>query len=239
MIVDSPDSITVELETRTLRTPFRLIKRLTLRQERSVLEIQESITNEGAEPLPIMWGQHPAIGSTAFNEYCRVTLPPCQVHSFEEMSVASQQTLGPGTPWPLAPDSGDNLSIVLPEKAGKERLYFLTDLEEGWYGIYDTRRTTGFGLSWSLSEYPYLWYWHNSGTKGSPWFGKAYLFALEPFSSPIPQLSRTCELGWAIEIQPAQTIATWVTAVATFGQTINGVRQNGTILAHDANESPS
>jgi len=109
---------------------------------------------------------HPAIGSPALNEYCRVTIPPCQVHSVQEMSESSRQTLGPGTLWPLTPDSGDDLSIILAEKAGQERLCFLTDLKEGWYGIYDTRRTTGFGLSWSLSEYPYLWYWHNKRLTG-------------------------------------------------------------------------
>lgn len=212
--LNSPEQVQVRLETHSQQHPLTFNKTFTLASDQSALRINEWITNHGAETISYMWGQHPAFGAPALNRHCRILLPECRVHTQDEGSLG----LSSGTPWPRAPEDGADLSWVLPVKAQKERMYFLTGLSEGRYHIYDTQHRTGFRLSWCLDTYPYLWYWHNSGTLDYPWKGEAYLMALEPFSAPVPQLSRAIAYGWAKEIAPGQTINTWVKAEATFGE---------------------
>lgn len=230
VISDLPERITLKLYTSTQLTPFMLVKTLTLEDQKSSLMIEEKITNLGVESIPIMWGQHPAFGAPALNSNCKVILPECKVHSLEGVINTTPNTLGPSSDWPYAPDTGIDLSSVLPEYTRQERMYFLSGFKEGWYGIYDTHQGTGFGLGWCTDTYPYLWYWHINGNLGSPWFGKVYLMALEPFSSPVPQLNRALDQGWAVSLGAGETIEAWVTAVATSGQVIQKVERDGSIL---------
>jgi galactose mutarotase-like enzyme len=59
---DDPEIVQAKTWVRTNRTPFLLEKTFTLRAGSGALEIDEALTNEGAEPMDLMWGHHPALG---------------------------------------------------------------------------------------------------------------------------------------------------------------------------------
>ena len=72
---DEPDEIEVRFEVRTVRTPFHLVKTVSLRRNEAVLRIHERVTNESGQSVSFTWGHHPALGWPFIDESCRVDLP--------------------------------------------------------------------------------------------------------------------------------------------------------------------
>jgi len=71
----------VKFWVRTVRCPFLVEKTLRLRSDRATLEIEETVTNEGAEPMDFMWGHHPAFGAPFLDEHCRLFAPATGVET--------------------------------------------------------------------------------------------------------------------------------------------------------------
>ena len=100
---DDPDEIEVRFDVRTVRTPFHLVKTVTLRRNEAALRIHERVTNEGGQEVDFTWGHHPAFGWPFIDEHCRVDLPDCRIRTFaeftpDELSSEADQT----SHWPLA-----------------------------------------------------------------------------------------------------------------------------------------
>jgi hypothetical protein len=83
IVEDEPRCVSVTLEVRCVRTPFRIHKTLTLRAGCG-LEIEERVQNESAETMDCTRGHHPAFGAPFLDETCRLLVPPCRVKTQEE-----------------------------------------------------------------------------------------------------------------------------------------------------------
>jgi hypothetical protein len=75
----------------------------------------------------------------------------------------SSSLLEPGDEfnWPLAKmgDQQHDLSIISGPEAGFGELLYLKNLDSGWYALLDPEKRLGFGMTWPLDVFPYLWYW--------------------------------------------------------------------------------
>jgi hypothetical protein len=61
---------------------------------------------------------------------------------------------------------------------------WLKDFQEAWYAITNPTLGFGFGLAWDGSVFPYATFWQEtSGTRDHPWYGAAYVTAIEPQAS--------------------------------------------------------
>src|SRR5205085_7139000 len=97
---DTPDEIEVQFSVRTVRTPFYLVKKLSLGRNQGILKIQERVTNEGGQAVDYIWGHHPALGAPFLDENCRVDLPDCRIITMSEYtSATSRLQADQDTPW--------------------------------------------------------------------------------------------------------------------------------------------
>jgi galactose mutarotase-like enzyme len=219
---DQPAHVSVRLTVRTLRAPLRIDKTMTLR-EGPALFIDEVVTNEGLEPIDLMWGHHPALGAPFLDGSCVLDIPAHtgQTHPVERFP---KQRLAPDRSftWPLAQIPGSpavDLSRVQPPHAGTADLLYLLDLDDAWYAVTNQRRQVSFGLAWTLETFPHLWYWHDAnGTSGYPWYGNGYVLALEPWSSfPSMGLSEAVVRNTHIRIEPGESRSAQITATIDTG----------------------
>jgi hypothetical protein len=89
-------------------------------------------------------------------------------------------------------------------------------MPEGWYGITNTEIGVGFGVSYPVSHYKYLWYWQSlGGGTGYPWYGRTYNIGLEPFTSYTNEgLANAIENGSSLIVQAGQAVTSSLSAVA-------------------------
>lgn len=172
IIRDEPEEVQVKLWTHTIRTPFRVEKILALKTNKPVLFIQEKIENLGTVDLGVMWGHHPAFGEAFLDENCLVFVPAKSVIDAEKNVYA----------WPV--HEGKDFRKVLPKNSDIWNMYYLKQLSDGWYGVINPIKKLGFGMTWDKMIFQYVWFWGcYSFRKLSPWYGRAYTIAVEPFTS--------------------------------------------------------
>jgi hypothetical protein len=234
ILEDIPESIAVRLHVDCIRTPLCLERTLRLRLGSPTLFIEEKVTNLSPEPQDFMWGHHPAFGAPFLKEGVRLFLPSAnaQVHSPKFMASGIFE---PGIEfiWPIV-QSGEktiDLSYVPGPDAGYGDLIYLKDLSAGWYAVLDPERKIGFGLSWPLEVFPYLWFWLVYGrASGYPWWDRAYVVALEPWTSIPNNLNEATKAGTTIHLKGGGILTVSFTASAIVGRdTVNGIDLDGTV----------
>jgi len=232
---NQPDGVAVTFSVRTVRTPFYVEKTLSLNNEDPVLSIEEKIRNEAQEPMDLMWGHHPALGSPFLDDSCRLFLPPCRVRTPEEYtSPNSRLEKGQDADWPfLRGRKGEviDLSRIPSAEARSHDMAYIYQMKEGWYAVLNQKLRAGFGLRWDHKSFPSLWFWQlYRGGVGYPWYGMNYTLALEPVSSYPQTLTEAIKAGTQIVLAAGEERRTRLQAVAFSGCTeIHGIDDNGRI----------
>ncbi len=219
MVADRPEEVAVVLRVRLLRYPLVLQKVMRLRGDRAVLELDETLVNEGAEPIDLMWGHHPVLGAPFLAGGCSFHLPGGMVRVPDAVAFDRQRALPAATGrWPLVADreGGEmDLSQMPPPEARRAEFLYITDVPEGWYAVTNPELRAGFGLSWDPAVFPHLWYWQVArGGYGYPWFGRTYSMALEPWTSwPGEGLAEAVRRGTSRRLEAGGCIDTHLAAV--------------------------
>lgn len=230
--------VTAILRTRTTQLPLAVEKRLTLLPGRSALEIEESVTNPGLEPVDLMWGQHPAFGAPFLDDSCRIDLPS-SVGSTERAAPipSSKLAFGERFTWPMAPleDGGtlDLRSVPGPD-ARRSDWVSLAGFHDGRYGITNGRSRVGFGLRWDPGVFPYLWFWQDWGSEPVERSrDPGYACALEPWTSrPDSGLLEAVANGTARVLAGGATLSTRLLAVMyDHREGIGGITEDGEVLS--------
>ncbi len=212
IVENDPQCVSVRLEVRCERTPFRIRKTLTLRPG-CLLEIEEQVVNESAEAMDCTWGHHPAFGAPFLNETCRVIVPPCRVKTQEEyVSPNSRLEKGQDCEWPIVRGRhGEKIDLShVPDKAAHSHdMAYLYGFDRGWYALFSEGRKLGFGMSWDGKLFKHLWFWQvYGGWHGPPWHGTSYNLALEPCSSYPQSLTGAIKSGSQLKFAPGESIQT-------------------------------
>ena len=233
VLEDSPECIAVKTWVRTMRTPFLLEKTFTLRSGKGVLEIEESLTNEGLVEMDLMWGHHPAFGPPFLDESCRVYAPDNTVYCDANGEDKARFEPGQQFPWPTGPGVDGRLvdvSLITRPEARVSDMLFLTDMTAGWYGVTNHNRGVGFGMAFDTQVFRHLWYWLAlGGTMTAPSWGRHYVMALEPFSSFPGVLTEVIKRGQQMVMQPGEVKRTWLRAVAYEGGAVTGIDAHGEV----------
>jgi uncharacterized protein DUF4432 len=198
---DVLDESAVRFSVTVRRMPLRLVK--TLRLRGGGLEIDEELVNQAPVPLEVMWGQHITFGAPFLGPGCRIRVP-------EGISVTPHATaihpsgtrrVAAGGPyrWPTVPDgSGGTVDLsVVPERGEPSEIVYLSGFgDTGWYEL------EGLRVEWDATVLPYLWLWQELGASTDyPWWGRAYVVGLEPFSSyPTDGLAAAVDNGTALRL---------------------------------------
>lgn len=182
------ERLEVTLTTRLTLSPFRLHRVLVLTSEQPVLEVRETITNEGVDPMECMWGHHPAFGAPLISPESTLDTGARIIWSDDGYDVQGNDLeLGGRWAWPSA-ERRDGTAVDmsrLPEPgSGFSRVLFLQDFDAQWYAITNPRLAFGVGLVWDGALLPYACLWQETGgVRDYPWYGRAYVTAVEPVSS--------------------------------------------------------
>jgi hypothetical protein len=183
------------------RLPLRLTKTLRLRAD--AVEVDEELVNEAPVPVETMWGHHITFGAPLLTPGQRIRLPdgvsviphPTPIHPSGRRRVAP----GGPYPWPVvpSPDGGEVDLSVVPERGEPSDIVYLTGFDE--LGCYEV---AGLRVEWDATVLPYLWLWQELGaTTDYPWWGRAYVVGLEPFSSyPTDGLAAAVANGTALRL---------------------------------------
>jgi hypothetical protein len=209
VVEDNPARVAVRLTVRTTRTPFRLAKVLTLDSGAARLAVRAELANEAPVVAHAMWGQHLAFGRPFLRPGCRVTLPDgVRVLPHAGTINPPRRAVSPGGPypWPTVPTPGGDLLdlSVVPEPGAPSDIVYLTGFTEGRYELRHPDGGPAVRVRWDAAVLPYLWLWREFGdTTGYPWWGRAYVTGLEPFSSyPTNGLPEAVANGSALRFEP-------------------------------------
>ncbi|MFC5650579.1 DUF4432 family protein [Paenibacillus solisilvae] len=188
VILDTPEEVALVIRVETQRLPFRMEREMLLKRDSGALEIRETVENLSPQPLHCMWGQHPALGEPLLGPETELYLPPCRVFRSPVGKDPTGQTVsGTFGTWPyLTGKDGQPVDLrrMPPREQPASDMLFASELTEGWVAACNQRLGMGFGMSWPLRDWPYLWIWKElGGSTEAPWFGRAYTLGLEPFSS--------------------------------------------------------
>ena len=220
IVDDSPDRVSLRCWVRAYRTPFFFEKTLTLTSGSPVLEIEQTLVNEGEEPVHCVWGEHIALGAPFLSEDCVIDLPggrlinhPTDFHPNNRLKAGFEG------PWPWSDTKSgerEDLSKVPGRDVKAYDQSYITDMPEGWYAITNRRIGLGFGVAYPTDVYRYLWYWQSlGGGSGYPWYGRTYNIGLEPFTSYTNEgLQNAINNSTALLVQPGQRIEASLKAIA-------------------------
>jgi hypothetical protein len=238
VLQDEPGQVAVRFWVRTVRAPFLIEKTVTLARHSGVVDFQERLVNEGAEPFDVVWGQHPAFGAPFLDPSCVVDVPPCEVRTLE-LEESSRCRAGHSFAWPRVPSRRGGEIVDLSRIPGPETrshdLAFLTGMKEGWYALTNTDRQVGFGMVWPLEVYPTVWFWQvYCGAQGSPWYGRTYNVAIEPWSAPYSTVDEARIHDAHRPMAPGEVWTVGFKAVAYSGvNRVARILPNGTVVPQD------
>ena len=189
VITDEVDCVEVLLSVRLQRSPFRIEKRLKVCGDSPILHMHEVIVNESGVSQEFMWGQHPAFGAPFLDDSVRLFLdgePDVEVpqsvvihHTPFERAVSGK--------WPCLPGKGGRMMDLSRAYAPEDKLYMeycVSNLKEGRYDLVNQNLGLGVRMTWDKTICPCLWVWGlYRGIDEYPWYGRAYVMAVEPWST--------------------------------------------------------
>lgn len=179
--VTSAGEDAASLQTRLFSVPLLVQREVTLHGP--VVRVTETVTNESAVDLEVMWSHHPAFGAPFLEQGCLLSAGCASVLADDEKPGT---VLAPGSKhsWPIATTAaGDQIDLrVIPgPDQPRSVLAYLEDFSSGFFAITNPRLRLGVGLRWPLDTFPKAWLWQEiAATASWPWYRRAYVAAVEP-----------------------------------------------------------
>jgi len=184
-VTERPGAVELSLSADLVRYPFAVERTLTLPADEPRLEIEESVTNEGTEPLPYMWQHHLALGRPLLSPGATLEIPAETgvTHDYAGGHRNARLTGGETFEWPNAPgeDGTVDLGRIPPEDATVHDVAYATDLDVGRFALENGALDLRFEFAFPADVFESVWYWQAfGGHMGSPYFGRNYNAGLEP-----------------------------------------------------------
>lgn len=214
---DHEDEVAVRFSVRTQKMPFTLSKEFRLRAGEPSLVLSERLINESSIRLPAMWGYHLAYGHPFLRPGCRLHLPDgvTVIPHPEAINPAGRRVRGDRTAqWPIVEGTtGEPVDLsVVPAPGEPSEMLYLTGFAAGWYEVERPDLRLRIRVEWDCERLPYLWFWQEFGASTEyPWYGRAYVIGLEPFSSyPTSGLATAIANGTALWLEPHEERDLWL-----------------------------
>jgi len=189
ILQDTREYVEVKLTLRTTRSPFLLEKTVGLQENEARLALHQKITNLGSVTQDFMWAHHPAFGVPFLDDSVRLHLKGTPRVTVPEATIAHRCPFAKETTgvWPTLPGRDGRAVDMSRAYAPNDKLYmeyFISELAEGRYELVNHHMGLGMRMSWDPSVFRYLWVWGlYCGIEEYPWYGRAYVMAVEPWSS--------------------------------------------------------
>jgi galactose mutarotase-like enzyme len=213
VIEDSAARIEVDFSVETVRTPFRLDRRMILERGQARLRLEERVTNLGTVEMAYAWGHHPTFGPPFLTAGCRIETAAKRISVPEAVAGMATRRLAAGeSAFPLAAGThggNERVDTVLGPEAVSEDVIVLQDFSEGWCALRNPQHSLAVTMAWDARVFPFLWSWQvYGGSLEYPYFGRAYTLGLEPFSCPLEALASLVARGAAPLLRAGELIET-------------------------------
>ncbi|MGL5256236.1 MAG: aldose 1-epimerase [Proteocatella sp.] len=209
IIKNDINEIKIRLSVTLLRSPFKLEKYITLKQNESNIYFDEKLTNMAAEEMFLMWGHHPTLGLGFIDESCIIETSAKKIITDGPQKDFENQRLEASAEysWPHKFENGIELNKMpsIDEKVAD--LFYLKDFSgNAFYRIRNRNKKLSFELNWDSNVMPYAWVWLVAGGSfGYPWYGNTYSLAIEPWTSyPSKGISKAIENGTAMKLKAGE-----------------------------------
>jgi len=235
IVEDTETRIEAEFSVETVRTPFRLDRRMILESGTSRLRLEESITNLGTVDMAYAWGHHPTFGPPFLAAGCCIETPAKRVTVPEAVAGLPARRFEIGeSSFPFAPGAGtadERVDTVLGPEASTEDVIVLDNLAEGWCALRNPHFALAVTMVWDPAVFPYLWSWQvYGGSLEYPYFGRAYTLGLEPFSCPLEALGLLAARGAAPVLRGGGAISTpFEIGIAEADRPVAGIEFGGKV----------
>jgi galactose mutarotase-like enzyme len=197
-LVDHDESL-ARLRVELFSAPLGIDR--TLRLDGPVLVIDDIVRNLSPEPVEFDYQHHPAFGAPFLAPGCCIETG-AQAFVADPGPQAAPFEPGSAHTWPATEPSGRRLDRLPELTEPRALLGWLTDFTAPWAAVRNPDLDLAVALRWDASALPHAWLWQElGGTPGFPWFGRAYVLALEPSSTVTggPGRAVTCRLDGAAE----------------------------------------
>ncbi|MFV0504183.1 MAG: aldose 1-epimerase [Lachnospirales bacterium] len=188
ILEDHASKITICFSITTLRSPFSLEKKITLKENDSAIYIEETLQNLAKEPMELMWGHHPTIGKPFLDESCKIFTNGKNGFTLSTEDFKTQR-LAPNSKfnWPIATGKKGTIDLSkIPKECNNtaDMIYLCNFPKKAEYYVHNKNMNISYGMNWNGEMFPYLWMWLVcNGAGGYPWYGRTYNLALEPWTS--------------------------------------------------------
>ena len=217
-VTDTPECVEVKLTLRTVRTPFLLEKHVKLTENDATLRISMKATNLGTVDQEVMWGQHPAFGYPFLDDSVELRLPGTPTVEIPDAFAEKANPFDRGTKgkWPYL-TGADGKPVDMSKVHGPEdKIYMeygVSDLAEGSYELVNRRKGLGVRMRFDTAVFPHLWIWALfCGHEEYPWFGRTYVFGVEPWSTFPYNYTEAKKLGTLLKIPAGKSLETELSA---------------------------
>jgi galactose mutarotase-like enzyme len=198
----------VTLRTHLGRSPFTVERLVRLVGESGMIEVTDRATNEGGDPFPVTWTQHPTLGAPFLDASCRIETNAEWVEADDTYAL-------PHIPLPIGErrswsDATDVLGRI-PDRGEPRQLlsYLHFGQPQAWYRVTSASRNLAFQVDWALDDYPFAWFFQEmDATAGWPWFSNTYIMAIEPSTTwPGRGLAHAIDVGRMDVLQPGESMS--------------------------------
>lgn len=176
--------MSVTLETELLSAPLHLTRKLSL--DGPVVRVHEVVRNLAPGDVEVMWSHHPAFGAPFIEKGCLLSAG-CRSVLADDREPGTLLAPASEHAWPVAQTKdGKQVDLgLLPGPEDHRTVFaYLSGFSSGWFAITNPRLRLGVGLRWPLEVFPSAWLWQEvHATSGWPWWGRAYVVAVEPAST--------------------------------------------------------
>lgn len=185
-VVDGDRSSTIQMRTRLSRSPFELVRRISVTD--AGLDVVETVRNVGGVGLDVMWSHHPAFGAPFVSGDSLIESGASWFEADDSRhGPHNDLAAGARSAWPHAAGRGGgsvDLSRVPGSDERLERFGYLGGFDRAWAAITNPVMGLRAELSWDGSTMPHAWLWVEAhATDDHPWFADAYVVAIEPATS--------------------------------------------------------
>jgi galactose mutarotase-like enzyme len=203
------DGDALRCSVRTRLTPFRLDRAMRVDDGRLLLD--ETVTNEGAEPAHFVWGHHLVLGAPFLERGCTIDVPARTIETIAEMWEDTAR-LEPGqhSEWPharLRAGGTVDLRAVPGPEAGSHDDVYLTDLDAGRIAVTNPRLGLRVDVAFDPGIFRWVILWQPYGGAHELPLTGAYALGIEPWVSQLP-LAEAVAAGEAIELAAGASFST-------------------------------
>jgi galactose mutarotase-like enzyme len=193
------------------QTPFRLERRMQLVE--NVLKLESSVTNQGAEEWPFVWGHHLVLGGNFLEDGCRLQMPASAIVTPDTLAEPATARLAEkqSSSWPHAMGRmcGEtfDLRVIPGPRARSHDDAFITGFAMGHLDVSNHRLKLRIDLDWNSALYPWVVLWQPYGGADLPPLTGIYGLGIEPWVSRY-NLAEAVAAKQAHSLAPGQSITT-------------------------------